>query len=323
MSTPSFLQLIDRPRVDPKPTPLAVDDWPAELDDCRPEQLSFLSEKGEAVPTLMVTAKKGSAEARPVVIALHGTGGRKEDLRPLLVALARRGLAAVAIDGRHHGARCQKPDAGASEYLEAIVARYRTGRGFPFLYDTVWDVMRLVDYLSSRPDVVASRIGILGISKGGMETYLAAALDPRLAAVVPIIAAQSYEYGLSHDCWQARVETIQAAVDDAARDAGVGALGPSFVRSFWDRVVPGIYRELDGPSVLPLIAPRPLLVINGELDPKTPGLERCQESASKAYEQEHASDRLQFVVQRGVGHELTAEAEAHAIAWLERWLTHA
>jgi hypothetical protein len=34
--------------------------------------------------------------------------------------------------------------------------------------------------------------------------------------------------------------------------------------------VPGIYAEFDGPNMLGLIEPRPLLVINGELEPRTP-----------------------------------------------------
>ena len=45
--------------------------------------------------------------------------------------------------------------------------------------DGEWDVQRLVDYLGSRDDVDPRRIGLLGISKGGIETYLAAASDPR------------------------------------------------------------------------------------------------------------------------------------------------
>jgi dipeptidyl aminopeptidase/acylaminoacyl peptidase len=35
-------------------------------------------------------------------------------------------------------------------------------------------------FLETRPDVDASRIGIIGYSKGGMEAYLAAGADPRL-----------------------------------------------------------------------------------------------------------------------------------------------
>jgi cephalosporin-C deacetylase-like acetyl esterase len=35
---------------------------------------------------------------------------------------------------------------------------------------------RLIDYLETRPDVDRTRIGIIGLSKGGMESWLAAAV---------------------------------------------------------------------------------------------------------------------------------------------------
>ncbi len=47
----------------------------------------------------------------------------------------------------------------------------------------------------------------------------------------------------------------------------------AFVRKFYDRIVPEIYGEFDGPSMLPLIAPRPLLVVNGDSDART----RCRD----------------------------------------------
>ena len=42
------------------------------------------------------------------------------------------------------------------------------------------------------------RIGVMGISKGGTEAYLAAAADPRIDVIVPIIGVQSYRWALDH-----------------------------------------------------------------------------------------------------------------------------
>ena len=114
---------------------------------------------------------------------------------PLLQTLARRGFVAVAIDGRFHGERRRQP----ADYDAAILQTYRTGQGHPFLYDTAWDVMRLVDYLQTRHDVDPARIGLMGISKGGMETYLTAATDPRIRVAVPVIGVQSFRWALEHD----------------------------------------------------------------------------------------------------------------------------
>src|SRR5205085_11830097 len=118
---------------------------------------------------------------------------------PLMRKLADKGFLAVAIDARYHGART-KAGKGSTEYQQAILRAWREpGREHPFFFDTVWDVMRLIDYLQTRDDVDARRIGLTGISKGGIETYLAAAADVRIAAAVPCIGVQSFNWALEHD----------------------------------------------------------------------------------------------------------------------------
>src|SRR5262249_6471679 len=133
----------------------------------------------------------------PVVIVLHGTGGNKEGQLPLVRELAAKGFVAVAIDGRYHGERT-KAGKGSAEYQEAILRAFREQREHPFFFDTVWDVMRLVDYLGTRDDVDPKRIGLIGFSKGGIETYLAAAVDERIAAAVPCIGVQSFRWAMEH-----------------------------------------------------------------------------------------------------------------------------
>ena len=68
--------------------------------------------------------------------------------------------------------------------------------------------------------------------------------------------------------------TIQPAVVEAARSTDA-RLNTEFVRTFYDRVVPGIYSEFDGLATLPLIALRSLMVINPR---HTPGLEQKRNS---------------------------------------------
>jgi len=310
-SRDSFLRLVDRARVPLAPELSAL----SAGGPFARERFTFATEDGQRVPGLAVKAA-GSAR-RPTVIVLHGTGDRKEGMIPLLEALADRGFLAVAIDGRHHGERAKGP----GDYPQAILQAYRTGRGHPFLYDTTWDAMRLVDYLQSRPDVDGARIGMMGISKGGMETYLTAAVDPRIAVAVPVIGVQSFQWALEHDAWQARVETILGAVLGAARD-GLRPVDAEFVQEFYDRVVPGIYAEFDAPAMLPLIAPRPLLVINGDSDDLTPleGVREAAAAAEQAYRTARAEDRFRLLVQPGAGHEFTPSAQRTALDWLARWL---
>jgi dienelactone hydrolase len=316
----AFLKLIDRTRV-----PLAAEVTPAgELEGLRQYHFAYAADASQRVPGILIKPKSQHTARLPVVIVLHGTGGNKEGQAGWLKELAGKGFLAVAIDGRYHGERT-KAGKGSVEYNEAILRAFRTGQEHPFLYDTVWDVMRLVDYLETRADVDGARIGLIGFSKGGMETYLAAAVDKRIRAAVPCIGVQSFRWAVEHDAWQSRVGTFQAAMNGAAKDSQVAQVDGAFVRRFYDRVVPGIYSEFDGPAMLPLIAPRPLLVINGDSDARTPrpGLMECIDAARKAYSAAGAADKFEFLLEENTGHRVNPEARQRAIEWFVRWLVGA
>jgi hypothetical protein len=98
--------------------------------------------------------------------------------------------------------------------------------------------------------------------------------------------------------------------------------GPDFVRAFYDRIAPGIYGQFDGPAMLPLIAPRPLLAINGDIDPRTPlpGLTECAEAARTAYRAAGAEDRFVLHLQPNTGHKVLPESIVLARQWFVRWL---
>ena len=307
----AFLEIIDRPRPPLVPNVRQL----SEGQGLTASRFSFSSDGTERVPGLLVK-RADSQGRRPVVIALHETGGSKEGLSRLLIEVAELGFLAVAIDGRYHGER-----AISANYPVAIFQAYSTGQEHPFLYDTVWDVTRLIDYLETRDDVDPERIGLIGFSKGGMETYLTAAVDPRIAVAVPCIGVQSFRWALENNAWGPRIDTISPAVELAAEEEGV-AVNATFVRKFYDRVVPGIYSQFDGPAMLPLIAPRPLMVINGDSDPLTPrpGVLEAGGKASEAYARAGASERFVLRLQEDTGHEVTPAALQEALDWFVKWL---
>ena len=82
---------------------------------------------------------------------------------------------------------------GHNSYVEAIIKAWQnkdsTQQQHPFFFDTVYDLWRLVDYLVTRPDIDANRIGMMGISMGGIETWMAASVDTRIKVAVPVISA--------------------------------------------------------------------------------------------------------------------------------------
>jgi len=314
----AFVETIKRPQAPLDPSPAKVTTTEKGY---RQELLSFASEPNERVPVLILKKDDGP-QRRAVVIALHGTGGSKESMRGWLEEYAARGWLAVSIDARHHGERATPIPGLQNPYQSAMFRAYKTGEGHPYLYDTVWDVMRLVDYLSTRPDVDVSRIGLSGNSKGGTEAYLAAAADERIAAVVPFIGVQSYGWSLRRPAaWEARTWTLRQATDAAAADAGQ-PLNAAFVRKFYDRIAPGLVDRFDGPAMLPLIAPRALLVVNADSDPRSPlgGVREAVTAAERAYAAAGASGKFSFLLEVDAAHEITADARAASLAWFERWL---
>lgn len=101
----------------------------------------------------------------------------------------------------------------------------------------VWDMMRCVDYLQTRPEVDPQRIGMMGLSQGGTMTTFTTALEPRIKAADIIGYVNSW--------------------------SGFGIHRANFCGS---QVVPQIYRYLDTQDIAGLIAPRPLLIEMGIYD---------------------------------------------------------
>src|SRR3954453_16957973 len=124
----AFLQMIDRPRAELKP----AQNKRREVNGVEHWHFSYATDEAQRVSGLLTKAANVSGK-RPVVVALHGTGGSKEDFLEELQSFAQRGFIGVAIDGRYHGERSNGGD-GYYAYTDAIARTYRTGKDHPFLY---------------------------------------------------------------------------------------------------------------------------------------------------------------------------------------------
>jgi dipeptidyl aminopeptidase/acylaminoacyl peptidase len=99
----------------------------------------------------------------PVVILVPGLDSVKEELHSYGDDFLRRGMAVLAIDG---------PGQGEMEFEHPMRFDYEVPAGYA------------IDYLESRPDVDASRVGLMGVSLGGYYAPRAAAFEPRVKAAI-------------------------------------------------------------------------------------------------------------------------------------------
>ncbi len=99
----------------------------------------------------------------PVVILVPGLDSVKEELHIYGNDFLLRGMAVLALDG---------PGQGEMEF------------DFPLRHDYEVPIKYAVDYLESRADVDARRVGLMGVSFGGQFVVRAAAFEPRIKATI-------------------------------------------------------------------------------------------------------------------------------------------
>jgi len=164
------------------------------MDGYRIEKIVF-----ESLPGLHVTAllyvPEGTPGPRPAVLVAcgHAPDGKAfKNYQELSGQLARRGYVVLSWDPVGQGERSQFWDAqrGRSRYNlvcgeHAILGNQACLAGTTLNRYMVWDGVRAVDYLLTRPEVDGSRISVTGTSGGGFQSLYLAALDERIGVVAP------------------------------------------------------------------------------------------------------------------------------------------
>jgi dienelactone hydrolase len=286
----------------------------------RRETVRFTPEAGHDAVAVIYRPK---AEGRyPTVIVQHFLGGSKDHigLTPIFFSLAQKGFLVAAIDGRFRGERQNGTSLDA-----AMLAALRSGKGNPFLFDTTYDITRFIDLLVTRPDVDPQRIGMTGISEGGIITWMSTFLDDRIRVAVPVIGVTCFGECFNENGPEsaARVKLFEPLLREYAKVTNHTEIDGKLLRSAWDRLVPGMLDRFDAPKVIPQLAPRPLLILAHENDELFPvdGARKVHEAASVRYKELKAEDRLQLKVAAGLKHSAFNFQEITGMMdWMERWL---
>ena len=154
----------------------------------------------------------------PAVLAVPGYGGDK----PIPIHLVVSGFAVLTLYPRGQGESRQEWELEHSTKLT-----YHVTDKEQFYYRGAYmDCVRGLDFLASRPEVDATRLGMWSRSQGGGLTLATAALDHRLRVAVaeepflcnyPVaITLTSHPYGELHDYATAHPEARQAILDTLA-----------------------------------------------------------------------------------------------------------
>lgn len=252
----------------------------------------------EEVPAYFVRPLVESRR-RPAILYNHAHGGNyelgKDELvegrpavqkPPYAVELTRRGYSALCID---HWAFGERRGRSESEIFKQMLWQGQVMWGM-----MVYDSIRALDYLVSRPDVDPVRLGTVGLSMGSTMAWWLAALDTRVKVCVDICCLTDY---------QALIEA-----------RGLDGHGIYYY-------VPRLLQHFTTAEINALIAPRPHLSLAGNYDRLTPpaGLERIDAALREVYAAAGAPEAW-MLLRYDVGHMETAAMRAEIIAFLERWL---
>jgi dienelactone hydrolase len=120
---------------------------------------------------------------RPAVIVLHILGADFALSRYLAARLAERGVAALFVKLPYYGERRPPGDGHGQRFLSTDVAR-----SLGAMRQGVCDVRRAAAWLAGRPEIDPTRLGVTGISLGGIVAAVAAAVDPTLNRAVLLLA---------------------------------------------------------------------------------------------------------------------------------------
>ena len=276
------------------------------------EKFSFDNGAGSLVNGYCFLPKAANVSSKaPAILYCHWHGGQydigKQEMlqtnaTPVAAGpeLARRGYVVLGIDaygfGERHG---QGPDGPGNKGSagEMSASKFQLWMGRSLWGMIVRDDQIALDYLCSRPEVDAARIGVTGISMGSTRAWWLMALDDRPKAAVCVACMTRYQ--------------------DLIRHGGLSGHGIYYF-------VPGVLKHFDTEAVIACAAPRPMLFMTGDQDAGSPvdGVRTLGDIVGSVYAAhgEEARTHFESTIYPGVGHVYLPEMWQKTVAWMDRWV---
>jgi cephalosporin-C deacetylase-like acetyl esterase len=260
----------------------------------------------ESQPAFYVTANLYIPQtARPpypgILLPLgHEAGGKSNpDWQHLAITFARNGFVVLTWDPMGQGERIQlyDPDLGGSKVGQSTTEHTVAGTqclllGHSFARHRIYDGLRALDYLTSRPEVDATRIGCTGNSGGGTMTAYLSALDDRIKVAAPSCYITS---------WKSLLETI----------------GPQDAEQ---NLPPFLSDGMDQADFVIAFTPKPYLIASAVQDFfPIGGTRHTFSEVKRLYSVMGANEKLSMV-EADDKHGFTLPRRLAAYRWMNRWL---
>jgi dienelactone hydrolase len=269
-------------RDEPRRTPALVAQEQEARDDFFLERLRLRFDSGEIVRGL-VTRPVEAPDRRPAILFLHSHGGHYDVGADELLQgqdyigaygpiFARAGYVTLAVDMPLFGDRRQ--------FTEDALSKALLWRGRTLMGQMLAELSGALGYLAGRPDVDPARIGAFGMSMGCTHGFMLTALDDRIRAVAHLCCFA--DYGV--------------LIEQGAHN-GHGHY----------MTIPGLVAAMSTGEICGAIAPRPQLICLGAADALTPpeAVAKARAETEAAYAAVGHPERLDFVIEPGVGHQET------------------
>jgi dienelactone hydrolase len=243
----------------------------------------------DSVPALEVTTV-GAKTALPMAILIHGWTGRKEDVLFLAHLLAVNDFFVVSIDAAGHGERVREKAWDVEAFMNLI-------------HETSQDVNRVIAHYEGDPRVDVQRVGLSGISMGGVITYeYLTHEDKRIRAAVPMIATPDFSSLVQGGN---AGEIIKMLGLEGQTDAVQAMLGS--------------VQSMQPAQKMSQMVSVPLLMLNGTADPliDLEGVRRFYQKIKPLYRQPEA---VQLIEYPGVTHYTPYAMQAETLNWFKRYL---